>query len=126
MHHGQWTKGKVLHLWLRVVSCDKARQSFVTAIMHAKGLSRDISRVQTDLYEFASTCCTTQHAAACLLVQLPDCLDLEAVIKPAMDECSVTVAVVAQNQLPGELRLAPHAPSPGWHAFSLLILLLLV
>ena len=26
---------------------------------------------------------------------------------------------VAQTSLPGELRLAPHAPSPGWHAFSL-------
>ena len=28
-----------------------------------------------------------------------------------------------RTSLPGELRLAPHAPSPGWHALYLLLLL---
>ena len=32
---------------------------------------------------------------------------------------------VFRTSLPGEVRLAPHAPSPGWHAFQLLLLLLI-
>ena len=31
-----------------------------------------------------------------------------------------------RTSLPGELRLAPHAPSPGWKAFLLLLLLFAV
>ena len=31
----------------------------------------------------------------------------------------------SQQPLPGELRFAPHAPSPGWHSFQLLLLALL-
>ena len=30
------------------------------------------------------------------------------------------------TSLPGELRLAPHAPSLGWHALLLLLLLILL
>ena len=32
--------------------------------------------------------------------------------------------VGAVDALPGELRVAPHAPSPGWHAFKFVVTLI--
>lgn len=70
--------------------------------------------------------CTTQHSMDPVFTDVAWCITICFGFPYCLTGLQTYIATCKSSRsLRGEPRIAPHAPSPGWKAFSLLLLLLL-